>query len=438
MTTSAPDAKGKPQPMKRSEQTVSALGRPWRAPRDHSGPTFVSGRGAWLLDRDGHRVLDATSGALNVLCGHGAEPIVAAYLSQLRALAHVDMSQGLARPAHVLADRLRTVRQLDGERFFFANSGSESIELAVRIALSYWNALDARRTDLVTFARGYHGSTALCQSLSGLPQTSAAPHGSGARVHHLTFGEFTGAGQRSPQAREFLADQLRTTLEATAAGTVLVEPLLNVGGGILLPEGLLGDLRRICDEHGALLVLDEVFTGVGRTGAWFAHEQEGVRPDLTAFSKGLTNGVCALSAVAVAPGILDRLPPGAAVPYGHTMSASPAACAAATATLEHLRATGAVAAARDIGARLLHTLGRELRGTEGVVDVRGLGLAVSVELDSAATAATVQQVVYDLGAHTRQQGGTLLLAPPACLTGEEEDRLAHHVVTAVRKTVTAR
>lgn len=415
----------------------SALGRPWRAPRDHSGPTFTAGRGAWLVDRDGHRVIDATSGALNVLCGHGVEPVADAYLAQLRTLAHVDMSQGLAGPGHRLADRLRDLRRHGGERFFFANSGSEAIELAVAIASLYRAPTGGGRTDIVTFERGYHGSTALCQSLSGLPQTGRAPR-SGTRVHHLAFGAFTGEAQRSEQARRHLAERLRTILARTAAGTVLVEPFLNVGGGIRLPDGLLGDIRRICDEHGALLVLDEVFTGIGRTGAWFAHEHENVRPDLTVFSKGLTNGVCALSAVAVDDRVLERLPSSGIVPYGHTMSASPAACAAATATLEHIRETGAVTAARDTGARLLSALDRELRGTDGVFDVRGYGLAVSVELDGADTAENVQQVAYGLGAYTRQQGATVMLAPPACLSRDEEERLVDHAVTAVRKAVAAR
>ncbi|MFD0343225.1 aminotransferase class III-fold pyridoxal phosphate-dependent enzyme [Streptomyces sp. NPDC127117] len=424
--------------MSSGEETASALGRPWRAPRDHSGPVFVAGRGAWLVDRGGHRVIDATSGALNVFCGHGVEPIVDAHLAQLRVLAHVDMAQGLTEPAHRLADALRDIRGHGGERFFFANSGSEAIELAIGLCSRYWAAVDSRRTGIVTFERGYHGSTALCQSLSGLPQTSSAPGRSGTGVHHLTFGEFTGAGQRSAAAREHITARLRTVLAGSAAGTVLVEPFLNVGGGIRLPEGLLGDIRRVCDEYGALLVLDEVFTGVGRTGAWFAHEHAGVRPDLTAFSKGLTNGVCALSAVAADHRVLDRLPAGSIVPYGHTMSASAAACAAADATLEHMRRTWAVAAARAIGARLLGALERELLGADGVVDVRGHGLALSVELDGVECAGSVQRVVYDLGAYTRQQGSTILLAPPACLSGAEEDRLVDHMVTGVRKVVAAR
>nr|ADC96664.1 aminotransferase [Streptomyces sp. SN-1061M] len=424
--------------MNSGDETASALGRPWRAPHDHSGPTFVAGRGAWLVDRDGHRVIDATSGALNVFCGHGVEQVVDAYVSQLRALAHVDMSQGLAEPAHLLADRLRDLPGHGGDRFFFANSGSEAIELAVRISSLYWAAVDSTRTDIITFERGYHGSTALCQSLSGLPQTSTIEDRCGATVRHLTFGELAGAELRWPQAREHITAQLRSLLADRAVGTVLVEPFLNVGGGIRLPEGLLGDIRRICDEYGALLVLDEVFTGLGRTGAWFAHEHEGVRPDLMAFSKGLTNGVCALSAVAADEGMLERLPSGSIVSYGHTMSASAAACAAASATLEHMRESGAVSAAREIGTRLLGALSRELRGADGVVDVRGHGLALSVELDGTDSAENVQRVAYDLGAYTRQQGSTVMLAPPACLSGEEEDRLADHLVTAVRKVVAAR
>lgn len=420
------------------EGTPSALGRPWRAPRDHCGPTFVTGRGSWLVDRSGHRVIDATSGALNVLCGHGAEPVVDAYLAQLRTLAHTDMSQGLAQPAHRLADRLRDIRRHRGDRFFFANSGSEAIELAVRIATLYWATAGSPRTDIVTFERGYHGSTALCQSLSGLPQTSTTPDRYQAGVQHLTFGEFTGERQRSPQARQHIARQLRTILAGPTAGTVLIEPFLNVGGGIRLPQGLLGDIRRICDEHGALLILDEVFTGLGRTGAWFAHQHENVHPDLTAFSKGLTNGVCALSAVAVDDTVLERLPPASVIPYGHTMSASPAACAAANATLEHLHETGAVTAARDIGARLLTTLGRELHGTDGVLDIRGHGLAATIELDSAHTAENVQQAAYDLGAYTRQQGNTVMLAPPACLDDKEEERLLDHILTAIHATIPTR
>ncbi|MFB6815235.1 aminotransferase class III-fold pyridoxal phosphate-dependent enzyme [Streptomyces sp. NPDC056347] len=419
-------------------KAVSALGRPWRAPLDHSGPVFVAGRGAWLVDRSGHRVIDATSGALNVFCGHGVEPVVDAFLAQLRTLAHVDMAQGLAGPAHRLADGLRDIRGHGGERFFFANSGSEAIELAVGLASRYWAAVDERRTDMVAFERGYHGSTALCQALSGLPQTGHAPGQGSVRVHHLTFGGFIGAGQRSEAARAYITARLRSLLAGSAAGTVLIEPFLNVGGGIRLPEGLLGDVRRVCDEYGALLVLDEVFTGMGRTGAWFAHEHPGVRPDLTAFSKGLTNGVCALSAVAADRRVLDRLPAGSIVPYGHTMSASAAACAAASATLEHIRRTGAVEAARASGARLLGALERELSGTDGVVDVRGHGLALSVELDGPDCAGSVQRVVYDLGAYTRQQGSTVLLAPPACLSGAEEERLVDHLVTGVRKVVAAR
>lgn len=130
--------------MSSGEEVASALGRPWRAPRDHSGPTFVAGQGAWLVDRGGHRVIDATSGALNVFCGHGVEPIVDAHLSQLRTLAHVDMAQGLTEPAHRLADGLRDIRGHGGDRFFFANSGSEAIELAVGLSSRYWAAVDSR------------------------------------------------------------------------------------------------------------------------------------------------------------------------------------------------------------------------------------------------------------------------------------------------------
>ncbi len=421
--------------MTSTEKSLPAFGRPWRSVDDHSGPTFVAGQGAWLVDSDGHRVLDATSGALNMLCGHGVGPAAEAYLSQLRTLAHVDMSYGMSLPAYRLAADLRAIPGRGGDRFFFCNSGSEGIELAVKIAALHWDTVGARRSGIVTFDIGYHGSTDLCQSLSGLPQTNHPPARSSANVYHLSFGEFSGAERRSPAARQHIMSQLREILGRTDAGAVLVEPFLNVGGAVRLPDGLLGDLRQTCDSHDALLILDEVFTGLGRSGVWFAQEHESVRPDITVFSKGLTNGICAMSGVAVDDAVLARLD-GAVVPYGHTMAASPAACAAASATLEYMRDAGTVETVRELGAGLLDAVERELGGGDFVLDIRGVGLAIGIELETAGVAASAARLAYDLGVHLRRQGNTLLLAPPSCLDGEDVERLTDGVVAAVRKVST--
>lgn len=380
---------------------------------DRSELTLSHGVGHRVWDIDGVEYIDAAS--LHATTGFGDPDVQRAIVQQMERLHHFDLSIASHEPAGLLAERIASYLPDGLTKTLFVNSGSEGCEAAVMIAASYWSHLGQNRRRVVSFARGYHGSTLVSRSLSRLPRIGPAM----SEPLAVTYVDLPGSAR---EVREPAALPLLLAAFEEAVGNdpddmpmaVLVEPFLNVGGAVVLPDGFLAGLRDLCDRSGALLVLDEVFTGYGRTGRMFACDREDVAPDIIVSSKGLSSGYVPIAAVTVQQHVHDSFehdPVMGGLRYGHTTSGHPVACAAALATLDIVEKHGLVAAADIGGARLLSRLSG-LLGSSGVIDVRGVGLIAAIEFAEPETAGTVKVRAQQLGLLLRQQGAVLMAVPP--------------------------
>jgi adenosylmethionine-8-amino-7-oxononanoate aminotransferase len=396
---------------------------PWSPPAP-DGPwmTITRGDGYRVWDIEGREYIDAS--AMNSTCGYAHPQVTLAVSNQMSRLHHVDLSYNSHEMAGLLAERLASYLPEVLSKTLFVNSGSEGIEASLMIAATYWSHVGQARSRVVAFAAGYHGSTVISRSLSGLPFTGH-PFQAPLEMTHVSLP----ASAREVRRPEYLPPLL-TAFEEALGDTpgdlpmaVVVEPLLNVGGGIVLPAGFLRGLRELCDATGTLLIVDEVFTGYGRTGRMFACQREDVTPDILISSKGLSGGYMPITAVTVQQRVSEAFGASQATGsrsgllYGHTTSGHAVACAGALATLDILDKHGLVERADHLGARLLGRLA-PLAGAGEVTDVRGLGFVVSVEMSSAEQATRMLLRAREAGLLLRQQGPVIMAVPPL-MTDEE-------------------
>lgn len=347
---------------------------------------LVRGRGCEVWDIHGRSHLDGAAGAGNTPFGHAHPHVTDAVTAHLRQLAHVDETLAAQQPAEELIDALAEITGLDD--FVFVNSGSEAIEAAIRIAMDYWRHRgQPQRDTIIAFARGYHGCTALAASLSGLPilrtEWASAP-----RMRHV---ELTDRHHPdTPGAAAALAGDFAEAITATGpqrVAAVIVEPFLNVGGGIVLPDGFLTELRTVTSSVDTLMIVDEVFTGFGRNASSaFASNAMPSPPDIVAISKGMTNGVVPMGATGLRRSIRDQFGD-ALLRYGHTTSGHGLACAAALATIDLLRTDG-LAQAAATAEWFATNFGKCLRAS-GIVDLRTYGAVGVAECDSVAQAMAI-------------------------------------------------
>jgi len=403
---------------------------------DRSALMLSHGSGSRVWDVDGREYLDASS--LNSTCGYAHPDVVAAIGEQAARLHHFDLSLAANAPSGLLAERL--TGYLPGlTKTLFVNSGSEGFEAAVLIAMSYWSHRGRPRGRIVTFARGYQGSTVLSRSMSTLP-----------RNRHPLAAPLPMTRVELPLApRDLRRDEALPALLAAfeaAVGSdpddlpaaIVVEPFLNVGGAVVLPPGFLRGLRDLCDATGTLLVVDEVFTAYGRSGEMFACRREGVTPDILVSSKGLSGGYVPIAAVGVRRHVHDAFsqdPIIAGLRYGHTTSGHALGCAAALATLDVLEQGNLVQRAEILGTELLERLDR-LTGLPGVVDVRGLGLILVVETGSVELAAQVVLQARERGLLLRQAGPAVMAVPPLVIDDADATVVVVGLHQAVTDTVT--
>ena len=347
--------------------------------------TFVSGEGSWLVDSEGKRYLDLLAGIAVVSLGHCHPAPVAAAHRQLDSLWHTSnlySTEPMLRLAELLSDRF------GGARSFFCNSGAEAIEAALK-----WARKATGKPVVVALEGSFHGRTHGALAATGQP------------------------GKRT--AFEPLAPAIRfaplNDVEALAAavgpdtGAILIEPVQGEGGIHPASTEFLRAARTLADEHGALLVLDEIQCGVGRTGSFFAWEQLGVEPDAVTLAKGLANGL-PIGALLVADGAADGFEPG---DHGSTFGGNAVVCAAAGAVVETLE-DSLLASVRAHGEQL--TFG--LATLPGVIEVRGRGLMLGAELDR--PAGPVVAAALEAGLLVGSAGETVLrLTPPLTITGDE-------------------
>ncbi len=343
-------------------------------------PLAVAGaRGSRFWDHAGTEYLDFSSQLVNANIGHGHPAVVRAIQEQAERLATV--APGFANDARSEAARL--IAELapgDLDRVFFTNGGAEANENAVRMA-----RLHTGRPKVLSTYRSYHGATAAAIMMTGDPRRWPSEPGTPGFVHFWGPYPYRSAfhaadeQQESERALQHLHDTIMVEGPGTIAAIVL-ETVVGTNGVLVPPPGYLAGVRRLCDEHGIVLVADEVMAGFARCGEWFAVDHWGITPDLITFAKGVNSGYVPLGGVLISDAIAatfdDRPYPG-----GLTYSGHPLACASAVASIHAMRDEGVVDHARRLGVEVIGPALRELAGRHpSVGDVRGLGVFWALEL----------------------------------------------------------
>ncbi|MBF6211924.1 aminotransferase class III-fold pyridoxal phosphate-dependent enzyme [Nocardia puris] len=390
--------------------------------------TVDHGEGCYLYGTDGRRYLDFTAGIGVTSTGHCHPHVVAAAQAQVGKLIHGQYTTVMHRPLLELTERLGAVLPEGLDALFFANSGSEAIEAALRLARQATG-----RPNVIVFHGGFHGRTvaAATMTTSGTRFSAGfSPLMSG--VHVAPFPTAFRYGWSEAEATEFALrelDYLFATLTSPAeTAAFIVEPMLGEGGYIPGNATFFRGLRERADRHGILLVFDEIQTGFGRTGRFFGHQHFGVRPDVITIAKGLASGF-PLSGIAAPRELMARAWPGS---QGGTYGGNAVACAAAVATLEVIEAEGLVDNAAARGAQLL--AGLRAGATKAIGDVRGLGLLVGAEFTTATgepdteTASAAQRLAVEKGLLLLTCGAhmnVVRMIPPLVVTESQiEDALA--------------
>jgi 4-aminobutyrate aminotransferase/(S)-3-amino-2-methylpropionate transaminase len=360
-------------PGPRSREIVARKERVVAEPLSLLLPIVIQeGRGATITDVDGNTFVDFIGGVGCLNVGHSHPKVVAAAQEQLERFAHTDFTIVPYEVYVELAERLSALVPIAGERrAAFFNAGTEAVENAIKFARSY-----TKRPAVIGFEGAFHGRTLLSMTLTSKTHPYKAGLGPFApEVYRLPFAQ----DYRGPSAREALAALERalvTTVAAESVAAVVIEPVQGEGGFVVAPREFLRGVRRICDEHGIVLVVDEVQTGFGRTGKMFAIEHYGIEPDLVTLAKSIAAGL-PLSAVVGRAEIMDA-PPDSAI--GGTYVGNPVAQAAALAVLDVFEEEGLVERAAAIGETMRARMEAWRDRFEAIGDVRGLGAMLAIEL----------------------------------------------------------
>ena len=416
------------------------------------GHVWVKGSGSVLVDADGKEYLDGLSGLWNVVAGHGRSELADAAAGQMRDLGYCSAYAGSSNvPAIKLAERLAELTYPAIQRFFFTSGGGEASETSFKLARSYWKLRgQPDKTKVISRQWGYHGVTLAAMSATGIagywplfePRVPGFVH-----VPSPYPYRYEAPAGSSPGIAA--ADELERAILTEGPETVamfLAEPVQGAGGVLVPQDDYFPRVREICDRYDVLLVADEVITGFGRTGKWFALDHWGVQPDMVQFAKAITSGYFPLGGVGIKEEIADVLDGGGS-PWMHayTYSAHPVGCAVALRNLRILESEGLVDASAEKGAYLLSGLRTALAGHPHVGEVRGKGLMCAIEYvrdkDTKEEFAPALGVgprlgakARDLGLFSRLRGDVFLLAPPFTTSVRQLDRIVE-ILTAATSEV---
>lgn len=373
--------------------------------------------GSWLWDVEGRRYLDLGSGIAVTNTGHRHPRVVAAMHAQIDQLVHTSVvvkHQPYIEAAEAIAGLAPFLVE---PRVFFCNSGAEAVDGSIKLARR-----TSGRPGIIAFRRAFHGRTLAATSLT--TAKAAYQEGYGPLLPGVHIAPYCIPGPTSPHATAADASaaalvELDEVLAAAGPDTIaamIVEPILGEGGYVVPPVAWLEGLRRRCDDHGILLVFDEVQCGFGRTGRPFAAEVFGITPDVLLFAKGVASGM-PLAGIMAGAALMDRWPHGT---HGTTFGGNPVSCAAAVATVAVLQEEGCYDRALEIGVRTMSRL-RAL-SSEVIVEVRGIGAMIGVELRDEAVTEAVQQRCLAAGVIVLTCGpanNVLRLIPPLTITDAE-------------------
>jgi len=370
------------------------------------------GEGSFLFDVDGGRYLDFTTGIGVTSLGHSHPRVVAAAQEQLSRLTHVSVVTHHQLNIR-LAEKLASLAPAGLDLSFLANSGAEAVDGAIKLARRVTG-----RSDIIAFEGAFHGRTLAATTLTssknhyreGYEPLLPGVH----RVPYPTGGD-TPAGEAEVARTRTAIDELLIRVDPAKVAAMIVEPVLGEGGYIVPPTGFLPMLREVADAHGILLVADEIQSGMGRTGHWFAFQGTPVVPDVLLLAKALANGL-PISAIVARHDIMEAWPPAS---HGSTFGGNPVCCAAALATIDVIEEENLVARAGRLGTATMARLRKSIGDHPAVVEVRGAGLMIGIEFRAHRgwnTAASVQERVRA----TCFEHGLLLLS---CGSSDEVIRL---------------
>lgn len=375
---------------------------------------FVRGEGVWLWDDAGNRYLDALAGvAVNGL-GHAHPALTQAVCEQARNLIHSSNIYQVQRQEQ-LAERLCRLSGMD--KVFFCNSGCEANEAAIKLARLYGHGKGIATPTIIVMEKSFHGRTMATLTATGSRKVQAGFEPLLTGFVRVPYNDIDAVRQVAEHNHEVVA--------------VLVEPVEGEGGVRIPDAAYLNDLRQVCDEHGWLLMLDEVQTGVGRTGTWFAFQHTSIHPDVMTLAKGLGSGV-PIGACVARGAAADVFKPGN---HGSTFGGNPLACAAGLATLQALEDENLLANANNIGAALVAGFERELAGVAGVKAVRGVGMMIGIELDRPCGELVKMALAARLLINVTADN-VIRLVPPLIMNADEAAQLVSGLSPIIREFLT--
>ncbi len=394
---------------------------PFAKPSREQFITIARGKGALLWDADGHELVDGMASLWYCAIGHGREEMADAIAAQAGTLAAYSCFDPFTNaPADELAEKLQMIAPMPDARVFFTSSGSEAVDSAMKLArAAQIQSGHPERMLIISRTRGYHGV-----AYGGTSAQGIAPNREG-------FGPLL------PDVAQVPADDLEALATLMAergneVAAVIAEPIQGAGGVFPPTEGYLAGLRRLCDQHGAFLIFDEVITGYGRLGTWFAAHHFGVRPDLVTFAKAITSGYIPLGGVFVGPAVRAGLEadPDFFLRHGFTYSGHPTACAAALKNLEIIEREGLLERAVHVGTRL--GTGLSALASDGIVaSARGEVAVWAVAHHPGVDPTAVRDRMLAAGVITRAVGtDTNTFCPPLVITDEQIDRIVDALAAA--------
>ena len=407
--------------------------------------SFARGEGVYVYDFEGRRYLDFAAGIATNVLGHAHPAILEAITTQADRLLHGAIHIGYYLPYVEMAEALKRISpgRLQKGKVMLVNSGTEAVESALKLARAVTG-----RPMVLAFLGGFHGRT--MGSLAATASNAAFRRGlvgllNG--VFHVPYpvpiGAFWGAlpaENRAQACIDYIEYVLTTAVPPEDLAAVLVEPILGEGGYVVPPQGFLKQLRELCSRRGALLIADEVQTGFGRTGRWFAVEHSNVEPDILCAAKAAGGGL-PLGGIIADAELMDKWPTGA---HGSTFGGNPLACAAGLAAIAVIEREGLLAQAREVGALILRRLREAAAGLPAIGDLRGFGLMIGVELRGTPARPTptlvkrAVELAASQGLLVIPSGQTVIrLCPPLILTKEQAEAGVSILTNAIKEASAA-
>ena len=374
---------------------------------------FQRGEGIWLWDNENRQYLDALSGIAVCGLGHVHPAVTRAIAEQAGKLVHTSNLYGIELQEQ-LADKLCSLAEMD--RVFFSNSGAEANEAAIKIARLFGHSRGIDNPAIIVMDNSFHGRTLATLTATGNRKVQAGFEPLVPGFIRVPYNDLDAISKVAANSQDIAA--------------ILVEPIQGEGGVNIPDAGYLDGIRAICDNNDWLMMLDEIQTGMGRTGRWFAWQHSNARPDVATLAKALGNGV-PIGACLARGKAADMMQPGS---HGTTFGGNPLACRAAIAVLESLEQEQCVANAARLGKQLLDGFSKTLAGLDGVINIRGRGLMIGIELDRPCSELVSKAIEQGLLINVTAERVVRLL-PPLILTDKQADMIVEQVSNLIHEFI---